>query len=347
MPSAATVRSQVEATLAARIPAALTLQPRSIRPVTPTTIAAVDEVVDGLPVGAITEITGPECSGRTSFALSFLSGMTQAGKAVAWIDASNALQPESAAAAGVDLSRLLWVRCGISRKPTSPVATRPESASLPEKYFIPPPPKQGLHGGGCGGHPRNEVKQLGSALTGMLRPQCVDSPPAYVHAFAKTPPSQSQSNSLAVFSNKSALRQGPHSNLDHALRVADLLLQNGGFSTIVLDLAGIAPELSSRVPLATWFRYRAASERTQTTFLLLSQHTCAKSSAALVLNLQASQQLRTLSTSVFTGVEHRLNVQRQRFSHAVSNVIPMRKPPGSASTISSVIWESRAAWAGR
>jgi recA bacterial DNA recombination protein len=58
-------------------------------------------------------VVGSECSWRTSLALSFLAQMTQSEKACAWIDVSDTLDPESAAAAGVDLSRLLWVRCGV------------------------------------------------------------------------------------------------------------------------------------------------------------------------------------------------------------------------------------------
>jgi hypothetical protein len=40
--------------------------------------------------------------------------MTQEGKVCAWVDVSDTLHPESAAAMGVDLSRLLWIRCGVS-----------------------------------------------------------------------------------------------------------------------------------------------------------------------------------------------------------------------------------------
>ena len=58
----------------------------------------------------------------------------------------------------------------------------------------------------------------------------------------------------------------PWARIEQALRVTDLLLQAGGFSAIVLDMASIAPEYVSRVPLATWFRYRAAAERTQAVF---------------------------------------------------------------------------------
>src|ERR1700733_935099 len=107
------IRQQIEATLAKRIPSALTPAPRIIRLVASTGIRTVDEVLEGgLPVGAITEAVGAECTGRTSLALSFLAQLTQTGKVCAWIDVSNCLHTESAAATGVDLSRLLWVRCG-------------------------------------------------------------------------------------------------------------------------------------------------------------------------------------------------------------------------------------------
>jgi recombination protein RecA len=159
MPTASAIRFQIEAALAGRIPAALTPAPRVIHPVTPTGIQTVDELVEGgLPVGAITELVGPECSGRSSLAFSFLARITQATKVCAWIDVSNTFHPESAAAAGVDLSRLLWVRCGV---PANDVQHSAQARfALPDKYLVPAPIKKGLHGGGFGPHPRGEAKGL-------------------------------------------------------------------------------------------------------------------------------------------------------------------------------------------
>ena len=78
MRSAAQIRNQIETALAERIPAALTPSPRMSRAITATGIQSVDALLEGgLPVGAITESVGPECSGRTSLALSFVAGMTQ------------------------------------------------------------------------------------------------------------------------------------------------------------------------------------------------------------------------------------------------------------------------------
>lgn len=148
MPTAVTIRSQVEAALADRIPSALTPPARTIRPVTPTGIRSVDAVLEGgLPIGTLTELVGGECSGRTSLALSFLAELTGTGKVRAWIDVSNSLNPESAATVNMDLSRLLWVRCGVpAGAPSQPSVA--EGFVLPEKYLVPPPVKKGLHGGG-------------------------------------------------------------------------------------------------------------------------------------------------------------------------------------------------------
>ena len=112
MPNAAALRLQIEQNLEGRFPSALTPAPRTIREVASTGIDAADELLDGgLPVGAITEIIGPESSGRTTFALSFVAQRTAEARICAWIDVQDALDPESAAANGVNLKQLLWVRC--------------------------------------------------------------------------------------------------------------------------------------------------------------------------------------------------------------------------------------------
>lgn len=346
MSTASALRAQIEAALADRIPSALTPAPRVIRPVAPTGIDSVDALLEGgLPIGAITEVVGPECSGRTSLALSFVARITQEGKVCAWIDVSNALDPQSAASQGVDLNSLLWVRCGVSSAPSE---SQPKSHgfTVPEKYFEPKPAIQGLHGGGCGPHPRGEVKGLSHAVGDFLRsdaiaPRCAESQPQLRRQIFETGelhPVQQR----ATFTERTAHSRKPWLKIDQALRVTDLLLQAGGFAAIVLDMAGIAPEHASRVPLATWFRYRAAAERSQASILLLTQHPCARSSAALLLRLEQGHPFQHEPT-VFTGIEHWIEVSRERFKPA-SNVIPLRKPPKS---VTKAAWQSSTAWTGR
>jgi hypothetical protein len=68
--------------------------------------------VELLRQGAITEIVGPLGSGRTSLVLGCLADATRDGGAAALVDGDDAFDPVTAAAAGVDLARTLWVRCG-------------------------------------------------------------------------------------------------------------------------------------------------------------------------------------------------------------------------------------------
>jgi hypothetical protein len=75
-------------------------------------IAAMDALTGGLPRGCLTEICGPASSGRTTLLLAALAAATQRGECCVLVDASDALDPQSAAAAGVELDRLLWIRCG-------------------------------------------------------------------------------------------------------------------------------------------------------------------------------------------------------------------------------------------
>jgi recombination protein RecA len=91
-------------------------------------------------------------------------------------------------------------------------------------------------------------------------------------------------------------------------------------------MGSLAPEFVSRVPLPTWFRYRGAAERTQSSILLLTQYACAKSSAELLLCLEHAGAICDEAT-VFTGIHPRVEVARQRFAQPESNVVVMRKPP--------------------
>ena len=340
--AASTLRRQIEAAFADRIPSALTPMPRVLRPVASTGIRAVDGLLEGgLPLGAITEMAGPECSGRTSFALSFLHQITWAGKVCAWIDVSNTFDPESAAAAGVHLPRLLWIRCGVSESKKE-LRQSTEGFTLPEKYLVPPPALKGLHGGGMGGHPRNEVKGLSDAVASFLQPSAPElahAMPAYKTA---AQPRVVDAMTMQPFrpAKEPVAHAKPWKRIEQALRVTDLLLQAGGFSAIVLDMGGISPEFALRVPLATWFRYRAAAEKTQTSILLMTQHPCAKSSAGLVLRFEPGS-VKSEETTVFTGIEHRLEIARERFKAEPANVIPLRKPPQRAMEAG---WRSRTTW---
>jgi hypothetical protein len=126
-------------------------------------------------------------------------------------------------------------------------------------------------------------------------------------------PAYSMQSQVAVNPMRPFVRRKQHwDRMDQALRAMDLLLQAGGFGAVVLDLGSMAPEHVSRIPLATWFRYRAAAERTQACVILLTQYPCAKSSAELVLRMEKGV-IRTQGGRVMTGFERRVEVVRRRF----------------------------------
>jgi hypothetical protein len=78
----------------------------------PTGSPEIDGICGGIPRATLTEITGPASSGLTSLSFSLLHQATASGECCAMVDAHDAFDPASAAAAGVELPRLLWVRCG-------------------------------------------------------------------------------------------------------------------------------------------------------------------------------------------------------------------------------------------
>ena len=98
-------------------------------------IAALDALAGGLPRGCLTEICGPASSGRTTLLLSALAAATRRGEFCVVVDASDALDPHSVAAAGVDLDRLLWVRCGENppQKSRAKAGAGPQTSDTKEK----------------------------------------------------------------------------------------------------------------------------------------------------------------------------------------------------------------------
>ena len=109
--SASSLRLHVESALAGRVGSPFRFREAAPPAVVPTGISALDELTGGLPRGCLTEIYGPPCSGKTSILRSALAARTQSVEACALVDAQDSFDPAGAHYAGVELSRLLWVRC--------------------------------------------------------------------------------------------------------------------------------------------------------------------------------------------------------------------------------------------
>jgi recombination protein RecA len=63
--------------------------------------------VGGIPRGRVTEIYGPESSGKTTLALHVIAQAQKSGGLAAFIDAEHALDPEYCGKLGVDVDNLL------------------------------------------------------------------------------------------------------------------------------------------------------------------------------------------------------------------------------------------------
>jgi recombination protein RecA len=107
----ATLRSDVEFSLAGRVVSPFGYRDRKSVETVLTGIPEIDALAGGFPRGALTEICGSPCSGRTTVLLSALASRTAEAEVCALIDARDSFDPRSAEAAGVELQRLLWVRC--------------------------------------------------------------------------------------------------------------------------------------------------------------------------------------------------------------------------------------------
>jgi len=73
--------------------------------------------------------------------------------------------------------------------------------------------------------------------------------------------------------------------LEHAFKAADLLLQGGGFSLVVLDLGDIPGNQARRIISSWWYRFRRVVENKPTALLVIAADSCVRSCAAMTLEI--------------------------------------------------------------
>jgi hypothetical protein len=84
----------------------------------PTGVPVLDaRLGGGFPRGQLSEIAGGRSSGRFSLLMSMMAAATARGELVALVDALDMLDVESAAGAGLDFNRLLWIRGHVVSNP--------------------------------------------------------------------------------------------------------------------------------------------------------------------------------------------------------------------------------------
>src|SRR5215467_663636 len=94
------------------------IDPRDEAAIGATTIPSLDaQLGGGFPRGQLSELVGARSTGRTSMLLRMMAAATARGELVALVDALDTLDVSSAAVAGVDLDRLLWIRGHVVSNP--------------------------------------------------------------------------------------------------------------------------------------------------------------------------------------------------------------------------------------
>ena len=309
----------------------------------PSGVAELDAVLGGgFPRGSLVELCGPASSGRTSLAFSLLAQATERQEACALVDVSDSLDPVSLAAAGVELPRLLWIRCGetgdrgpdlktsLYLAPANNETGKTSSLGSASKKPMP------IHGWR---HPRELMRGVHEAIPSLMGKQTAFAESAQIHVVARCAGEQVERDrepprrgirpqrslpllreSTPPFSVQSGGRRlKPWKRLEQALKTTDLLLHGGGWGVVVFDLGEISWVDARRIELSTWFRFRRAVENTPTILLLLGEESCAKSCASLVLRCQrradhwsrAAASIQT-GASTFEGFEVQGEVTRSR-----------------------------------
>lgn len=106
------LKSLIELKISEKIPTAFQSKKISKSYFSRTGIKEIDSLLDGIPYGEFTEITGETSCGSTTLVLSFLAEITQKQQLGAFVDPSNSLDIESCSTVGINLNQLLWVRFG-------------------------------------------------------------------------------------------------------------------------------------------------------------------------------------------------------------------------------------------
>ena len=363
---AAVLRQEIEAKLTHRIPGALSPIVQQAPRLQSTGNARLDALLNGgLPLGSVCEVTGIDGSGRSSIALSVLASASRES-ACAYIDVNDTLSPLSAAAAGVQLRNLLWIRFAEKAEYPTPKST----ASAPAQEVDTRREERQLTQQHCGIlHQRGEAKDLAPALEQMLfykeerRRRKMEGTPGYpnqplglhtasqdqvewerfnLRRIDESDPLRRADRDAAQAARQRACvqasdqlqrtrEQKPWTRLDRALRATDQVLQSGGFRIVVLDLASVPAEQALRIQSATWWRLQKAAQLGEAILLLLTREPCARSTAACVL--ECVSEAEPVVQGVLAGMTRSAQISRQRSGPAFGKKAPGRVTSWDASPL--------------
>jgi recombination protein RecA len=111
--------------------------------------------------------------------------------------------------------------------------------------------------------------------------------------------------------------------VEHAFKAADILLQNGGFGVIAIDLGNVDEKLIRKIPLTTWFRFTRVMAALPTALVIMLPYSAAQSCAALTLNMGASIEWTGTGTASHTQlilrVDFNIEISRTRTKKPVQS----------------------------
>ena len=118
------------------------------------------------------------------------------------------------------------------------------------------------------------------------------------------------------------------SKASEAIRAADLLLRDGNFPLVIVDLVLNSPEELRKIPQTNWYRLQRLVELIPTACLVLTRYEMV-GSAQLKLVLENSWNLETLEKQDAIS-QQRIVVKRTYLSGDVGRGIALRCPDGAA-----------------
>jgi len=196
------------------------------------------------------------------------------------VDVGGYFDPINADSAGIDLKRLLWVRC-IHKANAQSKSSKNQSSSnanaeisgtsigpseIHQKRLrsVPQIPSYIVRTPGVDEQQLKPTRQLLCASqersSGMRK--VLDAREDGVNACTRRDESYS-----SKVNNSKKQRLNP---LEQAFKAADILIQNGGFGLIAVDLRSIETKQLAKVPLTTWFRFARVAEKSQTSIIFLT-----------------------------------------------------------------------------
>jgi recombination protein RecA len=242
----------------------------------PTGWLSVDAALGGgFPRGECSEIAGAASSGRTSMLCALMAAAAARGEVMALVDTLDCFDPVSAAAMGVDLSRLLWVRG--TMLPSSGASQSSSSSHLRGRAREGAAPASGIKASASSAAMRSRANAGANAderASGAGRRSAVDR-----HGV------EHEGHRLGRASGRAAPDDLLARMLDRAIKSFGLVLQSGGFGVVALDLGDVPMRAVKRLPFTTWLRAQRLIEGRDTVGVVIAREPIARSARGVTVRL--------------------------------------------------------------